>query len=409
MLQSKLFTKTTKTIPRDEISVNSQLLIRAGFIDKTMAGVYSYLPLGLKVLNKIKNIIRDEMDAIGGQEILMPALTPKEIWQQTQRYDNFDALFKLKGIGDKDYVLGATHEEVVTPLVKNFVQSYKDLPVYVYQIQDKYRNEPRAKSGLLRGREFSMKDLYSFHLDEKNLDEYYEKVKQAYFKIFKRVGLGEMTYLTYASGGVFSKYSHEFQSLAKTGEDIIYLCNKCHNALNKELIKSEGKKCPECGNLELEEKTAIEVGNIFKLGTKFSQAFDLNYTDENGQLQPVLMGCYGMGPSRIMGAVVEIHHDTNGIIWPQEITPYQVHLLNLASQQKLTDKIYETLQKRHIEVLYDDREVSPGTKLKDADLIGLPWRLVVSDKTGDKVEIKQRTSQDIKLIKAQDIIKIINK
>lgn len=385
MRQSQLSTKTIREIPKDEESLNAKLLIRSGFVSKMMAGVYSYLPLGLRVLNKIKNIVRQEMNAIGGQEILMPGLTPKEIWQATDRYDNFDALFKFKGSGDKDYVLGATHEEIVTPLVKQFVNSYRDLPVYVYQIQDKYRNEARAKSGLLRGREFSMKDLYSFHTDQDDLDKYYEKAKQAYFNIFKRVGLGDLTYLTFATGGAFSKYSHEFQALAKNGEDTIYLCEKCKVALNKELLDSEGKKCPECGNQELVEKKAIEVGNIFKLGTKFSSAFDLFYANKDGKQQEVIMGCYGMGPSRVMGAIVEIYASENKMNWPKEIAPYDVHLINLSRESKVADEIYDKLK---FETLYDDRDESAGVKLKDADLIGIPVKVIIGDRNPGKAEIR---------------------
>jgi prolyl-tRNA synthetase len=335
------------------------------------------------------------MNAIGGQEILMSAMTPKDIWQKTDRYDNFDALFKLKGMRDKDYVLGATHEEVVTPLVKRFVNSYKDLPVYVYQIQDKYRNEPRAKSGLLRGREFSMKDLYSFHANQADLDQYYEKVKAAYFKIFKRLGLGEITYLTFATGGAFSKYSHEFQTITDNGEDTIYLCQKCGVALNKELIASEGKKCPECGNEDLSEKNAIEVGNIFKLGTKFTKAFEAFYIDKDGKQQEIIMGCYGLGPSRIMGSIVEIFGQENKIFWPAEIAPYQIHLINLSKDVKLADEQYEALSARSFDVLYDDREESIGVKLNDADLIGIPLKIILGDKNPGLAEIRQFNQETV--------------
>ncbi len=407
MLQSELFTKTIKEVPKEEVSINSQLLIKGGFIFKVMAGVYAYLPLGLRVLNKIKEIIRQEMEAIGGQEILMPALTPKNWWIKTGRYNNFKALFKFKGLGDKEYVLGATHEEVITPLVKNFVQSYRDLPVYVFQIQDKFRNEPRAKSGLLRGREFSMKDLYSFHTSKEDLDRYYEKVKKAYFKIFRRLKLSAFTYLTYASGGVFSEYSHEFQTIASTGEDTIYLCEKCKIGLNQELAEKEGKKCPQCGSKNLVKKQAIEVGNIFKLGTKFSQAFNFTYVDKTGRNKPVFMGCYGIGPSRIMGAVVEVYHDKDGIIWPEEIAPFQIHLINLAKDEKRARKIYQSLQERNFEVLYDQRKESGGVKLKDADLLGIPWRLVISEKTGNKIEIKKRNKKEVKLVNFRELFNYI--
>jgi len=405
MRQSKLFTKTIKQVSAEETSINSQLLLRGGFIERTMAGVYSFLPLGLRVLNKIKTIVREEMDAVGGQEILMSALTPKEIWETTGRYDKFEALFKFEGNGGKQYVLGATHEEVVTPLVKKFVNSYKDLPVAVYQIQDKFRNEPRAKSGLLRGREFSMKDMYSFHINQEDLDRYYEIVKETYFKIFQRAGIGERTFLTFATGGVFSKYSHEFQMLADSGEDTIYLCLKCHTGLNAELLESEGKKCPECGCTDLKEEHAIEVGNIFKLGTKFSKPFDLCYTDKDGARQEVIMGCYGMGPSRLMGAIVEAMHDEHGIIWPESLAPFRVHLVNLAKDSAPAEKLYQELLDLKVEVLYDDREESAGIKLKDADLLGLPWRLVLSDKLGDKVELKSRAGEKVEILTVKEVVK----
>ena len=281
MRQSKLFTKTQREAPKDEVSLNAQLLIRAGFVDKLMAGVYTYLPLGLRVLDKIKNIIREEINAVGGQEILMPALNPKENWVKTGRWDGLDVLFRLEGAGGKEYALGASHEEVVTPLVQRFANSYKDLPVAVYQIQDKFRNEPRAKSGLLRGREFSMKDLYSFHANEKDLDGYYEKVKAAYLKIYERCGLGPLTHVVFASGGTFSKYSHEFQTITEYGEDTIFVCSKCGTGVNKEIIDEQ--KHALNAAMKNWKKKSIEVGNIFKLKTKYSAAFDYKYTDEKGR------------------------------------------------------------------------------------------------------------------------------
>jgi len=408
MLQSKFFYKTSKEIADEEKSVNSQLLIRAGFIDKLMTGVYTYLPFGLKVLNKIKNIIREEINAIGGQEILMPALTPKENWVKTGRWDKIDVLFKLKGTGDREYALGSTHEEIVTPLVKKMVSSYRDLPLAVYQIQDKFRDEPRAKSGLLRGKEFSMKDLYSFHVDEADLDDYYEKVKEAYLKIFKRCGLKVI--IAEASGGTFSKYSHEFQVLTENGEDIIFYCAKCFYAQNKEISKyKRGEKCPKCGGI-IESGKAIEVGNIFKLKTKFSEAFDLNYLDKEGKKRLVVMGCYGIGPSRVMGSIVEVSHDRGGIIWPSEVAPFDIHLVAILGKDANLNKkivkrgsdIYESLQKQGFDVLYDDRlNVSTGVKLVESDLFGIPLRFVISEKTlaKDSVEVKKRDSEKIKLLK----------
>ncbi len=410
MRQSFLFTKTIKETPRDETSFNAQALIRAGMIDKVSAGVYTFLPLGLRVHNKICQIVREEMNAVGGQEILMPALTPKELWQTTKRWDNFDALFKLEGANKKEYALGATHEEIITPLAKKYIFSYKELPVYVYQIQTKFRNEPRAKAGLIRGREFSMKDLYSFHIDKKDLEDYYEVVKEAYFKIMARCGLKEITYLTFASGGAFSKYSHEFQTLAKNGEDTIHLCEKCQVAVNQEIIE-EQKTCPRCGSEDLHSKKAIETANIFKLGTRFSNDFGFFYSDIQGEKKLVEMGCYGIGPSRIMGAVAEVFHDSKGIKWPREIAPFQAHLVSLASGNdevaKKADGLYQKLQKENIEILYDDRkDRSAGEKFADADLIGLPARLVISEKTlAEKaVEVKKRGSDKVKMVKWEEVL-----
>ena len=400
MKQSQLFTKTSKENPSGEVSLNAQLLIKAGFVDKEMAGVYSYLPLGLRVLGKIKNIVRDEMNKLGGQEILMPALHPKENYEKTGRWNEIDILFKLDGAGGKEYALGATHEEIVTPLVKKFASSYKDLPVAVYQIQDKFRNEPRAKSGLLRGREFSMKDLYSFHKTQEGLDEFYEKSKETYFNVYKRCGLGDLTHIVFASGGMFSKYSHEFQTITKYGEDVVYICEKCGVGINKEIIKDQ-KVCPECGGEKLKEEKAIEVGNIFKLKTKFTDSFDYKFTDEKGQKQQVLMGCYGIGPSRVMGTVVEVHHDEKGMVWPEEIAPFQVHLISLGDEGKAeAEKIYNTLVEKGIEVLWDDRDIQAGAKFADCDLIGIPKRIVVSKKTldGNSVEVKMRNSDEVELV-----------
>jgi prolyl-tRNA synthetase len=408
MKQSLLFTKTSKDAPKDEPSLNAQLLIRAGFVDKLMAGVYSYLPLGLRVLDKIKNIVREEMEVIDGQEILMPALSPKENWEKTGRWDGLDVLFKLNGVGDKDYALGATHEEVVTPLVNKHVFSYKDLPMAVYQIQDKFRNELRAKSGLLRGREFSMKDLYSFHATEEDLNEYYEKSKVAYDKIFSRCGLDAK--LVEADGGTFSKFSHEFQVFTESGEDDVYGCEKCDIYKNKEIVKSD--KC-ECGT-KWKINKAIEVGNIFPLKTKYSDAFNFKFVDESGKEQTVLMGCYGIGPSRVMGSIVEVYNDEKGMIWPDEVAPYAVHLISLGKDSKIAkaaDKLYEELSEAGVEVLYDDRDESAGAKLNDSDLIGLPLRILISEKTlaKNEVEFKARNNSDVIMVDLKKVIKTVVK
>jgi len=408
MKQSQLFTKIIKQTPKDEKSINAQLLIRAGFVDKLIAGVYSYLPLGLRVFKRIENIIREEMNDISGQEVFMPILQPKEIWQKTERWP-YPEMFKLKNRDEKDFGLGWTYEEVITPLVKKFVKSYKDLPVFVYQIQDKFRDELRAKSGLLRGREFSMKDLYSFHQDEPDLEKYYEKVKKAYFRIFKRCGLSRQTFLTLSSGGAFSEYSHEFQTLTDFGEDEIYLCQKCKIGVNREIIEKEKYQCPKCKSKKLVIKKSIEVGNIFKLKDRFSKAFDFKFRNERGQEKFVAMGCYGIGLSRLLGAIVEVYHDQKGIIWPKEAAPFDVHLISVENNVKIkktAEKLYQELLKKKIETLYDDREdKSPGEKFAEADLIGIPTRIVISERTlrQNCVEIKKRSEKKTKLIKLRHV------
>lgn len=415
MRQSQLFTKISRELPKDETSFNAQILIRAGFIDKLAAGVYTYLPLGLKVLNKINNIIREEMEAIGGQEILMPALTPKDNWETTGRWETLDVLFRLKGGDEREYALGATHEEVVTPLAQKHIFSYKELPFAVYQIQTKFRNELRAKAGLIRGREFLMKDLYSFHADEEDLNRYYKIAQKAYFRVFDRVGLLDITYLTFASGGAFSKYSHEFQTITEAGEDTIYICDDCQIAVNAEIIE-EQPGCPNCEKTELREAGAVEVGNIFKLRDRFSKSFDFYYTNEAGERKIIEMGCYGIGPSRLLGTVVEVHHDDNGIIWPEAIAPFKIHLLALSNREG--DKVNETANQLYVdlvnakaEVLYDDRQgVSAGEKFAGADLIGCPIRLVVSERSlkEGSVEMKRRNEQESVLVKLDKIVKILS-
>jgi prolyl-tRNA synthetase len=412
MRQSILFSKIQREFPKDETFANAKLLIRAGFIDKVSAGVFTFLPLGFRVLKKIEKIIREEMEKIGGQEILMPALHPKENWEATGRWKEMEEIFKLK-TGKKEFALGPTHEEIITPLAKKIIKSYRDLPLYLFQIQDKFRNEKRSKSGLLRGREFLMKDLYSFHADKKDLDSYYEKVKDAYFRIFEKVGIKEKTYLTIASGGTFSKFSHEFQTECPAGEDTIFVCRNCNQAINKE-IKDEVKNCQNCGGNSFEQKKAIEVGNIFKLGEKFSRPFNLTFLDKRGEEKFVQMGCYGIGLGRLMGAVVEIFHDQKGIIWPKEISPFQVHLICLGKMKKvkkMVEKVYNELVKEKVEVLYDDREKSPGEKFVDCDLIGISLRMLISEKTLNKnsVEFKERKTGEIKLVKIQKIKDFIKK
>ncbi len=407
MRQSELYIKTLREAPKDEEAISAKLLIRAGFINKEMAGVYTYLPLGLKVIKRIENIVRGGMEKVGGREILMPVLHPKENWVKTGRWGEFDALYTFDQTGKDDsvvrsFALGPTHEEIITPLMQKNVFSYRDLPVYLYQIQTKFRNEPRAKSGILRGKEFIMKDLYSFHATLKDLEKFYEKMKKAYLQIFKKIGL--KIAVTKASGGTFSKYSHEFQVLTAVGEDTIFYCPnlKCGFAENKEIATiKHGDPCPHCGS-RIKINQAIEAGNIFKLGTRFSEVFNLTYREVGGKEKPVYMGCYGIGISRAMGAIVEVSHDEKGIIWPESVAPFRAHLIEL--KKGLGHELYGRLIKAGVEVLYDDRDLTPGEKFNDADLIGIPWRLVVSDKTKNKVEIKKRGSKSIKLVSHNGII-----
>lgn len=413
MRQSQLFTKTRKEAPKDDVAKNAQLLIRGGFVHKEMAGVYDYLPLGLRVLNKVTNIIREEMDAIGGQELLLTALQDKEPWEKTGRWsdDAIDVWFKTVLASGGEVGLGNTHEEPLTALVSQHISSYKDLPRYIYQIQTKFRNELRAKSGILRGREFLMKDLYSFSRTEEEFRAFYELCAEAYMKIFNRVGIGDSTYRTFASGGAFSKYSDEFQTLCEAGEDIIYLHEGKRIAVNKEVYADEVLTDLHLDKSELVEKKAIEVGNIFPLGTRFSEALDLMYRDETGEEHPVVMGSYGIGPGRLMGTVVEIYSDDNGIIWPESIAPFQVHLVVIAGEEgkgvhTAAEKLYMALLKENIEVLYDDREISAGEKLADADLIGIPLRVVVSEKTlaQHKFEVKERKTGKVEMLEEKTLL-----
>jgi len=414
MRRTQLYLKTYPEAPRDEISINAKLLTRGGFIEKLSAGVYTVLPLGLRVLKKIENIIREEMVAAGGSELFMPSLHPKENWEKTGRWKTYEDLYKLKE-NKKEFTLGPTHEEIISPLVKKYVSSYRDLPLFLFQFQNKFRKELRAKSGLLRGKEFIMKDFYSFHADEKDLNKCYEKFKKVYAKVFKRLGIGEKTYLTYASGGSFSKYSHEFQTLTDAGEDIIHVCDKCSSAVNREIIKDVGRKCPECGNRKLKQEKSVEVGNIFKLMNKYSDPFDLSFIDKDGQKKTVLMGCYGIGLQRSMGTIVEVHHDEKGIIWPENVAPFQAVLIGIESGGNTAcrvqcEKIYQQLSKKGIEILYDDRDVSIGEKFADADLVGIPTRIVVSEKTLQKnsVEVKKRGEDSVKLIKSLAVFEKIS-
>lgn len=402
MRQSQLFTKTRKDAPKDEVSKNAQLLIRAGFIHKEMAGVYSFMPLGLRVMNKIVNIIREEMNAIGGQEIHLTALQDKRNWEMTDRWSDevVDVWFKTQLKNGTELGLGSTHEEQVTPLMKDYVASYRDLPKYVYQFQTKFRNETRAKSGIMRCREFLMKDLYSFSTDTESHDSFYKEAQKAYIKIFNRIGLGDRTYMTFSNGGTFSKFSHEFQTITDAGEDIIYIDEEKHIAVNKEVMQDNVLSELGLSRDKLVEKKAVEVGNIFNLGTKFSGAFEMNYLDKEGKSNPVIMGCYGIGPGRVMGTVAEVLSDDNGLVWPTSIAPFDYHLISLLNDKTESDKMYNELNKIGIEVLYDDRDSRAGEKFADSDLIGIPFRIIISEKTlqSNSVELKERSTGKVEMI-----------
>jgi prolyl-tRNA synthetase len=414
MRSSQLFTRTSKTIPADETSRNAQLLIQAGFVHKEMAGVYAFLPLGKRVLDNIVQIIREEMNAIGGQEVSLTALQNKDVWEASGRWSDevIDVWFRTKLANGSELGLAPTHEEPLTNLMKQFVSSYNDLPAQPYQFQTKFRNELRSKSGLMRGREFLMKDLYSFNTNKQMHEAFYELAAEAYKKVFERLGIGDITYKTFASGGSFSKYSHEFQTLSPVGEDTIYVHEGKGIAINQEVYNDEVLADLGVTKDELVEKTAVEVGNIFTLGTKFSEALDLKFTAQDGSVQPVFMGSYGIGPSRLMGLLAEHFADARGLVWPAAVAPMQVYLARLGDNPEVVtqaDELYELLMSKGCEVLYDDRDARPGAKFADADLLGLPWRVVISDKTvaAGTYEVKSRTEVDVRQLSQAELIKTL--
>jgi prolyl-tRNA synthetase len=383
MRQSKLFTKARREAPADEVAKNARLLVRAGYIHKEMAGVYSYLPLGLRTLNNIVGIIREEMDAIGGQELAMSALQDKELWSRTDRWDDdkVDNWFKTSFKSGGETGFGITHEEPLTRIMTEHVSSYRDLPVYAYQFQNKFRNELRAKSGIMRGKEFLMKDLYSFSRDEAEHAAFYNKVREAYFRIFERVGIGGRTYATYASGGIFSEFSEEFQTVSEAGEDTICIDETKRVAVNKEICTDETLAKLGLAREALVERRAIEAGNIFNLGTRFSDPLGLSYKDETGAQKPVVMGSYGIGPTRLMGIIVETLADEKGLVWPESVAPFKVHLVSLGKPgdeiSKVADALYDDLLEAGVEALYDDRDLRAGEKFAESDLLGIPRRIVV--------------------------------
>jgi len=406
MKQSQLFTKTQQEAPKDEVAKNAQLLIRAGYVYKEMSGAYTFLPLGWRVLQKIKNIIRAEMNAIGGYEMHMTALQDKKTWEPTNRWDDevVDNWFKTSLKNGTELGLAFTHEEDIAHLMTQYLTSYKQLPFYPYQIQLKFRNEARAKSGIMRGREFFMKDMYSFSKSEQEHEVFYENSKQAYLNVFERCGIGEYTYLTFASGGSFSKYSHEFQTLTDAGEDIIYIDKDKNIAINEEVYTDEVISDLGLVKDSLVKEKAAEVGNIFSLGTKFSDAHQTTFTNEEGKEQSVVMGSYGIGPARIMGAVVELFGDEQGLVWPESIAPFKIHLISINADTE-AQNLYNKLQEEGVEVLWDERDARPGQKFTDSDLIGIPHRIVISPKTIEAggVEYKKRTDSDAKIITTEDL------
>jgi len=407
-----LFTKTRKEAPKDEVSKNAQLLIRAGFIHKEMAGVYDLLPLGLRVLKNIKSIVREEMNAIGGEEFIMSSLQRKELWERTKRWadDVVDVWFKseLKVGGEVGF--GWSHEEPIVDMMKDHISSFRDLPVFVYQFQTKLRNELRAKSGIMRGREFVMKDMYSFCLDSEQHEKFYATVQHTYFKVFNRLGVGDDTFVTFASGGAFTQFSHEFQTLTDAGEDVIYINREKNIAINEEIFNDETLQKLSITADELEKVRTAEVGNIFNFGTQKSENLKLFYQDEEGKSIPVWVGSYGIGITRLIGVLVEKFSDEKGIVWPKSIAPFQVYLISIGAQSE-ADKLYEQLQAEGIEVLYDDRDVRPGEKFADSDLVGIPLRFVVSEKNSKDgvVEVKERTAENPEMISRDDIVAHVKK
>ncbi len=401
MRQSTLFTKTSKTAPSDEVSRNAALLIRAGFVHKEMAGVYAYLPLGLRVLEKIKSIVRDEMNQLGCQELIMTSLQRKELWEKTDRWDdaNVDVWFKSKLKNGTEVGFGWSHEEQITEMMKNHLSSYRDVPIAVYQFQTKLRNELRAKSGIMRGREFVMKDLYSYNENEVAHQQFYTAVTQAYLRVFDRVGLGEVTFLTFASGGAFTQFSHEFQTLTDAGEDVIYLHREKKIAINEEVLNDAVLTQLGVERDQLERVKAAEVGNIFSFGSTKSEQLGLYFKDQAGVSKPVILGSYGIGITRLMGVLVEIFSDDRGLVWPKSVAPFQVHLLSLGADEKAAE-VYAALVREGIDVLYDDRDASVGEKFATADLLGIPCRIAIGKRSLESglAEVKMRTEETSQMV-----------
>ncbi|MCB9819802.1 prolyl-tRNA synthetase [Candidatus Nomurabacteria bacterium] len=413
MRVSKLFTKTLKNSPADEVAKNAQLLIRAGYVYKEMAGVYAYLPLGLRVVEKIKQVVREEMNAIDSNELTMTGLQRKEVWEKTGRWDDktVDVWFKTALQDGTVLGLGWSHEEPIVEMMKHYVSSYKDLPVSLYQFQTKMRNELRAKSGIMRGREFVMKDMYSFHSTKEDLDDYYNRSIEAYKRAYARLGLGDDTYVTFASGGAFTKFSHEFQTICDAGEDVIYLHREKNIAVNEEVIDDAVKEL-DISRDELEKVKTAEVGNIFNFGSQKTDEMGLYYTDSEGRRQSLYVGSYGIGITRVMGVIAEKMSDSKGLIWPDNIAPYKVYLVSIGENgSKKADEIYKRLTEEGIEVLYDDREERPGAKFADSELLGIPYRLTISDRSVEngQCEFTARKSGETLLIALDDVFTTLEK
>lgn len=409
MRLSKNFTKTLKDAPSDEVAKNAKLLIRAGFIHKEMAGVYVFMPLGLRVLENIKQIVREEMDAVGGQEVQMSVLQPKEIFEKTDRWDDkkVDNWFKTKLVNGSELGMGLTHEEPIVDMLSDYINSYKDLPVIVYQIQNKFRNELRAQAGLLRGREFVMKDMYSFARTQEEHEQIYEEVAKAYHRVYERLGIGDITYRTFADGGIFTpRFSDEFQMLSEVGEDTIYVDHEHQRAVNKEVIDDDRLATTGIDKSKLEERKAIEVGNIFPLESKYTDALGVHYTDANGEKQKIIAGCYGIGVSRLVGALAEHFADEKGLVWPESIAPARVYLVSIGDVNEQAQQLYDQLCTKGIETIWDDRDERPGAKFADADLMGIPHRVVISPKTLEQnsIEYKARASEETELLTVETLL-----
>ncbi|MBH1956577.1 prolyl-tRNA synthetase [Candidatus Saccharibacteria bacterium] len=410
---SQLFTKTSKSAPADEVAKNAQLLIRAGYVYKVMAGVYAYTPLGLRVLENIKQVVREEMNAVNGQELIMTNLQPKETWQTTGRWDDdvVDVWFKTQLKDETEIGLAWSHEEAIMEMMQQFVKSYKDLPTSVYQFQTKLRNELRAKSGIMRGREFVMKDMYSLHASADDLDTYYNSVIEAYKRVYTRLGLGDDTYVTFASGGAFTKFSHEFQTICDAGEDILYVHREKNIAVNEEVLEDAIAELGIDRN-ELEKVKSAEVGNIFNFGSEKSEQMNITVTNKEGQQQPIYLASYGIGITRVMGVIVEKFADEKGIVWPESVAPAKVYLVRIGGEASIAkaDELYADLKTAGIEVLYDDRDERPGAKFADAELMGIPYRVTVSDRLleSDSYEYTVRSSGETQILTREQLHDIIN-